>query len=393
MVDKKRNPAQEEDLIQQADETLDSEPMDISAIETDKPSINPSFKNRDAETIGRMIAGATPTLFGMLFGPQQAERGIAQTKAFGAAGKPSKLVPVVGEGGKPIYETPEGALGQEVYQKPSAGLSTTGKWLPGKTWIKDESGTEQLTDTLTNNVSGAVINAITKEPIQSARSYITPKTYLTEGLAGQRNVKVIDPSLRGKGMINNEQVEPGLGQFYGVKTKGQAQTIEKGFQKGQEESQALASNLVDIQSAKSILRTSKDARQVAQAVYGMVRSVESKGVLTDQDFANITGSDMKSYLDNLEYKIKTRAFGDIDALRNSYLKLADSIEKKASNKLATLSKIYAPKTKIAQESFKGVVPVTKEAQMHPEADAAIEWARSNPSDPRSKKILKTLGIK
>lgn len=388
-----RKPSQEEDLLDQADETLTGEPLDITALETDKPSSVPSSQDRSAETIGRMVAGATPTLFGFLFGPQQSERGIAQTKAFGAAGKPSKLVPIVGPEGKPIYETPEGALGQEAYQKPSAGFSSTGKWLPGKTWIKDDKGVEQLTDTLTNNVTGAVVNAITKEPIQSARSYITPKTYLTEGLAGQKNVKVIDPSLRGSGMINNEQVEPGLGQFYKVKTKGQAQTIEKGFQKGQEESQALATNLVDIQSAKDVLRTSKDARQVAQAVYGMVRSVESKGVLTDQDFANITGSDMKSYLDNLEYKIKTKAFGDIDALRNSYLKLADSIEKKTANKLATLSKVYAPRTKQAQEAFKSVVPVTKDTQLHPEADAAMEWAKNNPNDPRSKKILKALGVK
>lgn len=393
MVDPKRKPSQEDDLLSQADESLQGEPMDITGLETDKPSTEPHAQDRTAETIGRLVAGATPTLFGFLFGPQQSERGIKQTKEFYAGGKPSKLVPIVGPEGKPIYETPEGALGQEAYQKPSAGFSSTGKWLPGKTWIKDDKGVEQLTDTLTNNVTGAVVNAITKEPIQSARSYITPKTYLTEGLAGQKNVKVIDPSLRGSGMINNEQVEPGLGQFYKVKTKGQAQTIEKGFQKGQEESQSLATNLVDIQSAKDVLRTSKDARQVAQAVYGMVRSVESKGVLTDQDFANITGSDMKSYLDNLEYKIKTKAFGDIDALRNSYLKLADSIEKKTANKLATLSKVYAPRTKQAQEAFKSVVPVTKDTQLHPEADAAMEWAKNNPNDPRSKKILKALGVK
>lgn len=394
MIEQKRKPSQDDDLLQQADESLAADPMDITALETDKPSNRPSIgQDRTAETIGRMVAGATPTLFGFLFGPQQSERGIAQTQKFYAGGKPSKLVPVVGEEGKPIYATPEEALGQEAYQKPSNAYGSSGKWIPGKTWTKNDKGVEQLVDTLTNNASGAVIHAITKEPITAARSYITPKTYITEDIRGGKNINVIDPSMRGSAMINKETAESGLGSFYGVKTKGQAKTIEKGFEEGQKQSQTLASSLVDIQSAKDTLKKSKDPREVAQAIYSMVRSVETKGVLTDQDFENITGSNMKSYLSNLEYRISTKAFGDVEGLRNSYLDLANAIERKTANKLGSLSRTYAPSTKQAQEAFKSVVPISNKAQAHPQASAAVEWARKNPKDSRSKEILKALGEK
>lgn len=131
MATLKRKPAQEDlayDDVAAAEEAVPtSDVVDNSAIdvvgESDKKQESSNSSNSDSRTnqaIGRMIAGATPTLFGMLFGPQQAERGIAQTQKFFAGGKTTKLVPIVGPDGSPIYETPEGAIGEKVYQKPAA---------------------------------------------------------------------------------------------------------------------------------------------------------------------------------------------------------------------------------------------------------------------------------
>ena len=395
----KRKPSQEDlaydnDLAEAekavpTDDVVDSDIIDIAG-ESDRTQA-PSSNNRQSQAIGRMVAGAAPTLFGFLFGPQQSERAIAQTQKFYAAGKPSKLVPIVGENGDAIYETPEGAIGEKVYQKPTKmSQMSSGKWLPGKSWIKDANGVELLTDTLTNNASGEIVNAITKDPIKDGRSYVAAKTYLTEGLSGGKSASIIDPSLKDNAVMNREPLERGLGDFYGVKTKGQGQTIEKGFEEGQKQSQLLASSLVDVKSAKDTLITSKDPRAVAQAVYGMVRSVETKGVLTDQDFENITGSNMKSYIDNLKYKIDTKAFGDVEELRNSYMNLANEIEKKASNKLGALSRTYAPPTKQAQAGFKSVVPVRSKEQAIGDVKGAADWARRHPNDPKAKKILKIL---
>jgi hypothetical protein len=387
--------ASDEALGASGNDQVSLEELSIEAQKPPKPPVE-GLDEKSISQITRAFTGASPALMGLLFGgsPSTVERELKETKDYYKAGVPTKTVLTKGPTGEPIYTDIRDSIGQEAYERPYAESSTgNGKWLTGKAWVKDENGVEQLTDILTNNASNVVINAITKEPITSARSYITPKTYLTEDIRGQKNVGVIDPSLRGKAMINKEPLEGGIGGYYNVKTKGQALTIEKGFEEGQKQSQALATSLVDIKSAKDVLKTSRDPREVAQAIYGMVRSLETKGVLTDQDFSIITGSNLEPYLNELQYKIETKAFGNVESLRNSYLKLADAIEKKTANKLGALSKTYAPSTKQAQEGFKSVTPVVNKAQIHPESDAALKWAKSNPKDPRSKKILEALGAR
>jgi len=184
-----RKPAQEDlayDDIAAAEEAIptkdvvNSNPMDIIGEfdKNQKPSESSGVDSRTAQSIGRMVAGATPTLFGMLFGPQQAERGIAATQKFNAAGKPSKLVPVIGPDGSPIYETPEAAVGEKFYQRP---LRPSAAGLPQKTEFYNPE-TKRVEKGWADPIAKKYYNAAMQE-VPNAQQYI-PTEFKEASTAG-----------------------------------------------------------------------------------------------------------------------------------------------------------------------------------------------------------------
>lgn len=371
MATMKRKPSQEDlayDDVTAAeeavptDDAVDNSAMDLVG-ESDRkqePTDPTASDSRTNQTIARMVAGATPTLFGMLFGPQQAERGIAQTQKFFAGGKPSKLVPIVGPDGTPIYETPEAAIGERVYQKPSIQAGTArpyGKWLQGKTWIKKEDGTEELVDTLTNNASNEVINAYTKEPITASRSYVKPTVFARKDIGGGTTVLETDITKQGP-RTSATPVLKGPGQYYNVGTEGQARIIEKGIESGQKTYQDLYEKEQAITGTIKSLKTNTDPRVLSQDIYALARSAEGKDRLTEQDFKQLTGTDKETWLKRVGYAIDTGAFGEIRDLSRSFIPLANRILEKTKKQKESISLRFAPQTKEAQESIRKILPGT-----------------------------------
>jgi len=188
-----RKPAQDSDsLLELADEVIQNEePMDIDGVLTEEVPPKSQPRNRTSETIARLAAGATPTLFGFLFGPQQAERGMGQTQKFYAGGKPGSLVKVKGEDGQAIYETPEMAIGQEAYEKVASKKADSGS--AGKTninLVNRKSG--QPTIAILDKGTGQILEASTGIPlsmqdyapaIDTMDRYKTVDQYGTESVA------------------------------------------------------------------------------------------------------------------------------------------------------------------------------------------------------------------
>lgn len=140
-----RKPAQEDSDIEnseandaqlaEADSVIENPPINVEATvptqtkqepkqEPKQESESSSIDSSTARTIGRLAAGATPTLFALLSHNSTSRiiraNALAETQKQYAAGKPSKLVPIVGPSGEAIYETPEGAVFEKVYQKQAA---------------------------------------------------------------------------------------------------------------------------------------------------------------------------------------------------------------------------------------------------------------------------------
>lgn len=322
-----------------------------------------------ARTIGRLAAGATPTLFALLSdikgrgaSASILARGIGETEAKYAAGKPSKLVPIVGPDGTPIYETPEGALGEKVYQKPTAQAGTQGKWLPGKTWVKDSSGNEELVDTLTNNASGAIVNAYTKEPVIASRSYVKPTTSFKEDIGGSIQFLEGDITKKGDGKIKSTLALSGIAPHYGVSTKNQAESIERGFEAGQKAYQDLYEKEQNIADTVASLKTNKDPRVLSQDIYGLARAAEAKDRLTQQDFQELTGVDKETWFNKVKYAIDTGAFGDIEDLSRSFVPLAERVLSRTRRQMSQIPSKFAPQTQPAQKGLKSVLPLQDGSQ-------------------------------
>lgn len=305
------------------DELKKQKALESLSQEEQKAFQDPEF----AQTMSRLLAGATPTLFGFFRSPAMAEQGIKQTKEFYKAGKPEK----------------------------ESTADSSGKWLTGKTWVTNSKGEEEIIDTLTNNVTGAVVNAYTKEPVIASRSYVKPSTFARKDIGGGTTIIESDITKK-KDKVKTTPALAGPGQYYGVATEGQAKLIEKGIESGQKQAQELYEKEEGIKSTISSLKTNKDPRVLSQDIYGLARVAEAKDRLTEQDFKQLTGIDKETWFNRVKYAIDTGAFGDIEDLSKSFVPLAERILQKTQRQRAAIPSKFAPKSERAQQALKDVLP-------------------------------------
>lgn len=225
-----RKPSQYEDLayddqLAEAEKAVptdgvsNQDAIDVAADIQEKQSAQSEAPNRQAQAVGRLVAGATPTLFGFLFGPQQSEKGIAQTQRFYAGGKPSKLVPVADESGNPIYETSENAIGEKIYQKPLATKAPSAAGLVNVNLVHRQSG--KPTVAILNKATNQMIEAGTGQPISMqdyAPAIDTRDQVKIKDMYGNELLKVI-PKYGELTQGQNVPLSKGYGAQYGLPTE------------------------------------------------------------------------------------------------------------------------------------------------------------------------------
>lgn len=327
----------------------------------------PNRQQRNAANVNSdLMVGASHALLGLLSGnANRASMEYGKANQYVAGQKKqdlenlSKMVKTVGPEGKPIFTPTVEAADMQAYEAPKGGVGggAAGSFQLAQMYdpdsnryftVRHNSRTGEMLD-----MAGAPITP----PANAIVRPVAPKLFTTEDVQGTKTEQEYNPY---KGQKTAPLVKTGgLGAHYGVATKGQGEAIEKGLGKGQEEYQGLSGSLVDIKQAKQSLNNTKDPRVLAESVYSMVRSVESKGVLTDQDFENITGMKYMSWYKNMDNLLKTKAYGEVEELRNSFKGLANKIESKIQNRLESIPSRYAPQTKRGKEALKAVVPEIK----------------------------------
>lgn len=283
--------ASDEALGATEDEVVDNSAMDLVGEASGQPKKPSGSDPRMAETIGRMVAGATPTLFGMLFGPQQAERGIAATQKFNAAGKATKLLPVIGPDGEIIYETPDAAIGGRVPQKP-VKTSTPALLKPEYQKYYDtetkkavfasyDPNTKQVTQTGTDQVlndkiaSGQMIPAVETTDYDKVKSVTGQEVTLPREKFGT--------PLSQKPLIT----EQGLGSKAGI-SEYHVKEADNQILKLNTDLRPFTDNNVTIDSALANLNASR-SESIAQAagVFQAAKAI-SREKMTDADYNNIT---------------------------------------------------------------------------------------------------------
>lgn len=353
----KRTPAQEDlayDDIRAAEEAVptdsvvDTDAIDIvgEAPEKDSKPSEPSSKidSRAAQTIGRMVAGATPTLFGMLFGPQQAERGIAQTQKFGAAGKASKLVPIVGPDGAPIYETPDAAIGEKVYQKPmaKASISATGSFQAGQGYNPKTKQYAQLNfNTRTGEYSFS-----DGSKVEDARDWIFKptgeKSYMVENAAGGKDWLTLNKY--DTGGVKSKYHSAGAGEIMIPKGKPPMLKKEAEMQLTTTAEGKKAIAKYEIESAgiltdKDIIATTKDPMVFATTTGRALRTVEKR--LNEPEQKRFMGDDYKGFMLRGEEYLRSKYGGQIpETVRQNVINLLNAANEKVQREKNSTLKYY-----------------------------------------------------
>jgi hypothetical protein len=326
------------------DEVVDNSAMDLIGETPDKkeaPSASSGMDSRTAQTIGRMVAGATPTLFGMLFGPQQAERGIAQTQKFNAAGKTSKLVPIVGPDGAPIYETPDAAIGEKVYQKPTAKANTTsaGSYQAGQGY---NPKTKQYAQLNFNTRTGEYQHS-DGTPVENAKDWIFKpageKSYMVENAAGGKDWLTLNKY--DTGGVKSKFHSAGAGEIMTPKGKPPMLKKEAEMQLTTTAEGKKATAKYEIESAgilsdKDTISTTKDPMVFATTTGRALRSVEKR--LSEPEQKRFMGDDYKGFMLRGSEYLRSKYGGQIpETVRQNVVNLLNAAnEKVQGEKSATL---------------------------------------------------------
>lgn len=341
------------------------------------------YQNRQ---VADALVGATPTLINLLTGASanHTVRGFDQANTYlknrATQDLPTKDNTFVEDvDGKPVIGMRVDSVGKTPYYQPKTipGAATSSKGSASNFVVYD------MFDPASNTSVGVTFSGRENKWFDNAGNEFTPppqaifkkkadKMFSTEDTQGTKKGFVYNEAAPEGKKVKPIHVEPGKGTTYGKDvTKGQADLIEKGMEEGQKENQKVTSQLVDINDVVKTMKESKDARIVASSIYGLIRNVESKGVLTDDDFKNISGEKYESFKTRMQRMIDTQAFGDIEKLRNSYIGLAQKIQKRLQDKQKTIPSTYAPSTKEAQGAFKNVAPSIPNAKSAQEEYAEI----------------------
>jgi hypothetical protein len=335
-LSKKRKPAQEELALEEL--TIDGstpveyvEPVSMPDLEVD---VNP---NLPKDEIGRDLrsalvdafVGGAPGLLSTLGGASPYVQNMQYDKGNQYAQKRSqeelnaKLVQLKSTDGTPYYEKARYAVGEEPYIVAKGRLGLDG----------DKSGIrKQFRDLKTDRVFlGRYIGdslydmtqgrMLAPEELASVMQYEPQKLKETEDIKGNKMINLYDTQKGGKKTIDAYQ---GLGSFYDVGTKGQAENIESAQKTAQKDTYEIERSLARLDEVEQTLSSTKDPRTMAASIYALARDYESKGILTDQDYKSILGIDMDTYLNRLQYAIDNRLTGQIQDYAKSFVNLARS---------------------------------------------------------------------
>lgn len=306
--------------------------------------------NSERSTIARAGVGLANALVGFGGSPDVAASAIKRGGDYLKATEPDPIkdLKVVDVDGTPTYLDIKNANMEQAYVAPKGGSTGPAKGvfqaLPTYDPVTKKYGTKLL-NTGTGELSdlGIIARPVAEKPFRMED---------IQGNVTQNTFNQYDKSSRVSPLVTTK----GLGAHYNVDTKEQGQQIEKNIGKASEKYQEVAESLADVKNSKGIIATTNDPRLAASAIYDMVRRIELKGVLTDQDFITITGSDKMTFFARLKEAADINVFGDVQSVLNTYGPLIDNLERKLQSRIKNIPQTYIPQTQQGQSGFKNVVP-------------------------------------
>lgn len=312
-----------------------------------------------------MVVGAAPTLLGFLsgnynriaMGTDTSNRYLKQ-KAEEDKITSKDLVKVM-RNGKPIYLPAKEAVDQEV---PAMSLGKSGGAAKSFTnYDAYDPETGERFPVLFNSREGLYLNP-DGTPAKITRSTIlkpvAEKIAKTTDVRGTESINLINQYAKNPTRVVKS--EPGLGKYYDVGTKGQAENIEKAQGRGQQEYEAISGSIVDASASEKTIRNSNDPRAISAAIYSLVRSVEPKGVLTEQDFQVISGNSfMPTYEEILQF-ISKKGTGNLGDIKKSYLGLAADIKNRLTVRQESIPSRFGTNQGMgAKNGVESVIPGSK----------------------------------
>ena len=271
--------------------------------------------------------------------------------------KNKKDLKITNQNGKPIYTPSVEAADMQAWVAPTKmGLGSGAAGSSQMAQVYDPKTDQYFSvkhNTRTGEITGLDGSKIELRPDMVVKP-VAPKVYNKEDVQGTKTYGEKNPYRPAPKSFDQTE---GLGKYYGVGTKGQAENIEKGQGEAQKEFQQNSMALIDAKQSVNDMKTSQDPRIIAAAIYKGARAVEPKGVFTDQDFISITGEDYRSWYKRINDTIATKGLGEIVAYRDSFLPLMQRIQKRIEEKQNSIGQRYAPPTEKAQKGLENVVPI------------------------------------
>lgn len=298
------------------------------------------------------FVGGAPSLLGMIGGGSAAyntmnlEKGSEYLKKRAQDEANQKLVQLKSVDGTPYLEKAKYAVGMEPYITPKVSLGG----LDSKYYKPS-----QFVDTKTGRVfqgmfaGGKLVDISSGMPIDPTGvvNYEPPKFKEIENVKGDRNYFKVDPVMDTKKTILGSQ---GLGSYYDVGTKGQAENIEKSQSLAQKDVYELEKQISDLDEVEGILKQTNDPRVISTSIYNLARANEPKGVLSEGDFKALTGQSIETYLNQFDYLIKNKLFGEAQEYAKSYVNLARTIRARKQRELETIRGIMPRGGKRTQDT-------------------------------------------
>lgn len=298
-------------------------------------------------TIARGVAGATPTLMGLLMGatPAMAETQMKETQRMFAAGAPSKeLVEVVGPEGKPIYMSKSEAAGHEAYNKPTSTQGHTG---PIQEFINTKTN-EKVNAYMKD---GVLLNAFTNKPIGLTSDWVksyAPSTLSEKKLGGGRNHYILD---KVTGKLKLVSSEAGVGDYV-TDEKGnpipeqEAKDYIKGMSSAKPKIAAIKDDITALERIVNVL-TDPNANkyELKNAVETLKRTAGEKR-LSDVESDRAEAKDLDSIVTAAE-KLYSHRVDEVltESERSGFSGVANRILGQKRNTVKSLISTYAPETK------------------------------------------------
>jgi hypothetical protein len=263
--------------------------------------------------------------------------------------------------------------------------------------VKGDAAAQDVMQTYQQNPQAALAKATQLQQYpqvkallpQLAKTAISePPTSMQEFQGAQQNpayAEFLQQSQRNKGTnISVNTGQHGFDNALKLRTDFRAEPIYKGFEETKaaklqiDQAAKMASPAGDLAAATKVMKILDPGSVVRESELGMAMAatgVEDKVknyanlVITGQ---KLTPAQRKDFVD-LSDKLYNAAAGQFNQKRNEYVGIAER------NKLDVEAAVGAPAD-------------IKAKQLTPQDQQALQWANSNPSDPRATQIKKKLGI-